>query len=246
MLDLVFMWKSPKMIALTVLTAGLYVILLYPLQGLTFFGGYADFGRVGVGFPIAFSFLFGPAAAWGTAIGNVIRDIAESHLDPSSFFGFIGNFLLGYIPYKLWRATKTEKPKFLSIRNFALVASCAVSACILCGLVIGWGLFWLDYTPFMPTALIIGVTNAVWAVLVGYAVLALLYNFISEHKLLYTDLLNITSIPPKWNKSKTLAIAIFVISAIACFIIGGLFIIEPFALLLLVITCMVALAAVCK
>ena len=53
------MWKSPKMIAYALLTAGLYFTLLYPFQGLTFFGGYADFGRVVVGIPIAFSFLFG-------------------------------------------------------------------------------------------------------------------------------------------------------------------------------------------
>ncbi|MCW4010704.1 MAG: hypothetical protein NWF05_08800 [Candidatus Bathyarchaeota archaeon] len=88
MWDLLSMWKSPKMIALTALTALLYVGSIFPFHGLTAFGGYADFGRVGVGIPVAFSFLFGPAAGWGDAVGNVLRDIVEAHLDASKFLWF--------------------------------------------------------------------------------------------------------------------------------------------------------------
>src|SRR5512147_558886 len=102
MRDLVAMWKSPKMISLTLFIALLYVAMLFPFQGLTALGGYADFGRAGVGILIAFSFLFGPAAAWGAAIGNAVLDIAVLHVDAASFFGFVGNLLLGYVPYKLW------------------------------------------------------------------------------------------------------------------------------------------------
>ena len=71
MFDIFSMWKRPKMVKYVLLTAGLYFAALYPFQALTFFEGYADFGRVGVGIPIAFSFFFGPAAAWGAAIGNI-------------------------------------------------------------------------------------------------------------------------------------------------------------------------------
>ena len=67
MWDLISMWKNPKMIAFTMLTAVLYAALIFPFQQFTIFGGHADFGRVGIGIPVAFSFLFGPAAAWGAA-----------------------------------------------------------------------------------------------------------------------------------------------------------------------------------
>ncbi len=53
MRDLVSMWK-PKIIGFALLTAVAYAASLYPLQRLTFFDGYADFGRIGVGIPVAF------------------------------------------------------------------------------------------------------------------------------------------------------------------------------------------------
>lgn len=105
------------MIAFTALTAGLYAALIFPSFQFSLFGGLADFGRVGIGVPVAFSFLFGPAAAWGAAIGNVIRDIATGELNAASYFGFIGNFLVGYVPYKVWRALTTQKPDLKSLKK---------------------------------------------------------------------------------------------------------------------------------
>jgi len=189
MLDLFEMWKNPKMILFVLLTAVLYEVIIFPTQGFTLFGGYADFGRLGVGIPVAFSFLFGPAAAWGAAIGNIIRDIVTNNLDASSFFGFFGNFLLGYIPYKLWNLITTEKPDLRSVKKVAIFVTVTVVACSVCGVLIASGLYWLGFTPFMPTAAIIALTNAIWGVLFGSIVLALSYQYVRKHKLLYTDLL---------------------------------------------------------
>ncbi len=191
------------MIAITLLTAGLYATSLYPLKGYTFLGGYADFGRVGVGIPIAFSFLFGPAAVWGTAIGNIIYDTVNANANPASVFGFIGNFLLGCVPYNLWRTITAENPDLRSLKKVALFTATAVSACAFCGLVIGLGFYWLGYAPFMPTALIIAATNALWAVIVGGAVLALSYGFISKRKLLYTDVMKLEEKKHAGTKLKT-------------------------------------------
>lgn len=239
MLDLIAMWKSPKMIALMLLTALLYPASLYPLQGFTFFRGYADFGRMGVGIPVAFSFLFGPAAAWGAAFGNLLRDIVEFHLDAASFFGFFGNLLLGYVPYKLWKAITAEKPDMRSIKRFAVFVGVAVSACIICGLIIGWGLYWLGFTPFMPTAAIIAVTNMLWAIVIGGVILALSYNYVSKRKLLYTDILNIQQTKPAWSLSRTLAIIIFAVATVACFAVG--FNASPFVLLPFVALAVIAI-----
>lgn len=186
MLDTISMWKSSKMVKYFLLTAILYFGLLYPFQALTFFEGYADFGRVGVGIPIAFSFFFGPAAAWGAAIGNIICDIAIAHVDLSSFFGLVGNFLLGYIPYKLWSRITNKKPDLRSIKKFTLFMGIAVIASVLCGVVIALGLYWLGYAPFLPTLLIISVTNSIWAVTIGGTILILAYDFFAKRNLIYT------------------------------------------------------------
>ncbi len=232
------------MIGLMLLTALLYPASLYPLQGFTAFGGYADFGRMGVGIPVAFSFLFGPAAAWGAALGNVLGDIIVFHLDVSSFFGFAGNLLIGYVPYKLWRAITAEKPDMKSINKFSLFVSVVVAACMICGITIGWGLYWLGFTPFMPTAAIITLTNMLWATTIGAVILALSYNYVRKHKLLYTDILKIQQTEPSWSLPRTLAILIFAISAFACFAVG--FNMSPFALLPFVTLALIAIGLACR
>src|SRR5207245_11036773 len=51
--------------------------------------------------PVVASLLFGPAAAWGAAFGNLIGDLFGT-LGPGSLFGLLGNFLYGYVPYRVW------------------------------------------------------------------------------------------------------------------------------------------------
>jgi energy-coupling factor transport system substrate-specific component len=190
MIDLLEMWKNPKMIAFTLLTAILYVALIFPTLQLTIFNGHADFGRVGVGIPVAFSFLFGPAAAWGAAIGNIFRDIITGGIDWASIPGFIGNFLIGYLPYKTWSLITAEKPNLRSAKKVGLFVGTAVLPCILCGVIIGSGLDVLGVAPFIPTGPLIALSNSLWAVLLGSIVLAAAYPYLSKHKLLYTDVLN--------------------------------------------------------
>jgi energy-coupling factor transport system substrate-specific component len=189
MIDLLEMWKNPKMIAFMLLTAVLYVALIFPTQELTIFNGHADFGRVGIGIPAAFSFLFGPAAAWGSAIANVIHDIITGHLNWASIPGFIGNFLIGYLPYKVWSLITTEKPDLRSAKKVGLFVGVTVLPCILCGVIIGASLDVLGLAPFIPTGPLIALTDTVWALLLGSIVLAAAYPYVSRHKLLYTDIL---------------------------------------------------------
>lgn len=166
--------------------------------------------------------------------------------DPSSFFGFIGNFLLGYVPYKLWRAISAEELDLRSIKKFALFVGIAVLACILCGIVIGWGLYWLGYTPFMPTVLIIAVTNALWAVIVGSIVLALFYGFVSKRKILYTDIIQQEEKKLSWNKTKSLAILALIVSVVLCIATAIFFSVSPFLLLPFVALSLVATGIACK
>jgi energy-coupling factor transport system substrate-specific component len=93
--------------------------------------------RVANIFPMVFGLLFGPAGAWGTAIGNLIGDTFGGTLGPSSIAGFIGNFLLGYLPYTLWTTLIpfTEKSRewkpgsWRSWINYNLIAFISSAAC---------------------------------------------------------------------------------------------------------------------
>jgi energy-coupling factor transport system substrate-specific component len=235
MLDLISMWTKPKMIAFMALTAILYFALIYPFQKFSIFTGQADYLRVGTCIPLAFGFLFGPAAAWGTAIGNVIYDVSTpGGLTLVSAFGFVANFLMAYLPYMIWSKITTKKPDLRSAKKVALYMGLTVLSCAVVGIIIGWGLYWRFNLPFGHTSFAIAWTDALWAILVGSVLLAVLYKPISARKLLYTDLLNI-QLQPKLTKMRLTAISIFVVSALVCFVVGtflnlSLLVLLPFAI----------------
>jgi len=54
---------------------------------------------------------FRPGRRLGTAIGNLIGDTFGGTLGPGSIAGFVGNFLLGYLPYTM------SSSFFLSLKN---------------------------------------------------------------------------------------------------------------------------------
>ncbi len=228
MLDLISMWKNPKMVAYFLLTAVLYPALIYPFQQFTVFAGHADYLRVGMGIPMAFSFLFGPAAAWGTAAGNIIYDLCTDGVVTTTgvrwiaIFGLVVNFLIAYLPYKLWNAITTEKPDLRSIKKIGLFVGLAFLACATAGLILGWGFLLLYNSPFQTTSFMIATTDALWAIVLGSVVLVLSYPILSRKKLLYTDLLHI-QVKPSWNNAKTLAIITFAVSTISCMLLANFY-----------------------
>jgi energy-coupling factor transport system substrate-specific component len=96
------MWKNSRMIILVAVCAAIYGAALIAFKtAIPLIPGITEL-RVGQIFPVAFGLLFGPAGAWGTAFGNFIGDLFGGTLGPGSIAGFLGNFLLGYLPYTLW------------------------------------------------------------------------------------------------------------------------------------------------
>lgn len=220
------------MVAYVALTAVLYAALVLPFMKFSIFGGHGDFGRLGVGVIAAFSLLFGPAAAWGAAIGSTIRDALTSGLDAVTIFGFVANFLLGYVPYKLWTALTNAKPDLRSLKKIALFTGVNLAASAVCGLVVGWALYWLSPpVPFMPTALIIAVSDALWAVLLGSIILALSYGQLNKSRLLYTTVIRCTEKTPKSTKARALALLAFIVCVVLCFVVGAYSVVDPFVLL---------------
>ncbi len=96
------MWRNTRMIILVAVCAAIYGAALIAFKtAIPLIPGITEI-RVANIFPMVFGLLFGPAGAWGTAIGNLIGDLFGGTLGPSSIAGFVGNFLLGYLPYTLW------------------------------------------------------------------------------------------------------------------------------------------------
>ena len=59
--------------------------------------------------PLVFGIQFGPAAAWGISIGNLISDILSGSNAFVCATGFVVNFFYTYIPYKLWYTIRLGK-----------------------------------------------------------------------------------------------------------------------------------------
>src|SRR2546425_12677410 len=102
MRELTSMWRNTRMVVLSAIAASLYAGVLVPFKVIPLIPGVTEL-RPANAIPIVCSFLFGPAAAWGAAIGNMIGDFFGG-IGPGDFFGFWANLMYGYVPYKVWNA----------------------------------------------------------------------------------------------------------------------------------------------
>jgi energy-coupling factor transport system substrate-specific component len=160
------------------------------------------------------SFLFGPAGAWGAAIGNVIGDFFGG-MGPGDLFGFLGNFFYGFIPYKAWEALTDEDPVPHNLRSWAMFVGVVFLASATCALIIGWGINLLGFVPFSVLANIILVNNFVVAVILTPFLLAVLHPRLKRGRLLYRDIA-----PSRPRRSRTARRLALVVVAVATF--GGL------------------------
>src|SRR5262244_4544935 len=108
MRELVGMWRNTRMVVLTAISAALYAAILIPFKVVPLIPGITEF-RPANAIPVVLSFLFGPAAAWGAAFGNLIGDFFGG-LGPGDFFGFLANLLYGLVPYAVWEAVTSRPP----------------------------------------------------------------------------------------------------------------------------------------
>jgi energy-coupling factor transport system substrate-specific component len=131
------MWKNTRMIILVAVCAAIYSAALVAFKtSIPLIPGITEV-RVANIFPMVFGMLFGPAGAWGTAIGNLIGDIFGGTLGPTSIAGFVGNFLLGYLPYTMWttffpfaeRSQEWRSDSWRSWVSYILIAFVSSAAC---------------------------------------------------------------------------------------------------------------------
>jgi energy-coupling factor transport system substrate-specific component len=188
------MWKYTRMIVLVALSAAIYAALLIVFKaGIVLIPGITEVRPANV-FPIIFGLMFGPAGAWGSAIGNTIGDLVGGTLGWGSIFGFVGNFFLGFIPYKMWDAlglvpkldmsqnTNTWR-KLLAYTIITIVSAAA------CAIIIAWYLDLIGLIPFAFLSIVITLNNAIIELVLGPPLLLLLYPRVKRWGLIWTDIM---------------------------------------------------------
>ena len=189
--ELRHVWHDTRLLVLSAQIAAIYAAVLIPFKvGIPIIPGFVELRPANV-IPIVSSLLFGPAAAWGAGIGNVIGDCFGT-LGPASLFGFLGNFLYGYVPYLLWGnlgwLSSGREPMMRSWRQgveYVIVCACAS---MVCAATIGWGVELLGLLPFWLLFPAIFLNNLVMATLLGPPLLLFLYPRVKQWNLYYGDL----------------------------------------------------------
>jgi len=186
------MWRHTKMVVLVALTAGVYAAILIPLKGIPLIPGFTEL-RPANAIPVVFGLLFGPAAAWGSAFGNLIGDFFGT-LGLGSIGGFIGNFFYGYIPYKLWgRMGLLSSRQPLDSRSgrwlleYLLVVFLASGVC---AAIISYGTDLFGLVPFGILASVITLNNFLWSAILGPFLVWLMYPRAKRWDILWTEIMD--------------------------------------------------------
>lgn len=213
--ELTLMWRNTRMVVLTAMCASFYAAVLIPFMVVPIIPGVTHF-RPANALPVVCSFLFGPAAAWGAAIGNLIGDFFAG-LGPGDLFGFLGNFLYALAPYRLWRACGTGDPVPTTPGAWALFVVVVATGASLCAATVGFGLQILGFVPFAVLANVIIVNNMVTALVLAPLLLAVLYPRVRRVRLLHGDVMGPR--PPSSRGRRALGVSLAVAGAVIAF--GG-------------------------
>ena len=179
------MWNDTRMVVFTAIAAALYAAILIPFKVLPIIPGVTEF-RPANAVPVICSFLFGPAAAWGSAIGNLIGDLFGG-IGPGDVFGFAGNFIYGLVPYRAWEALGGGDPTPKSVSDWARMLFVILLAAASCALVVGWGLNTLGFSPFPLLGNVVLTNNMVTASVLAPLTLRILYPRVKSGGFLYVD-----------------------------------------------------------
>lgn len=224
MREVITMWKNTRMIILVALSAAIYAAFLIVFKGgIPIVPGITEVRPANV-FPPVFSLLFGPAGAWGSAIGNLIGDLFGGTLGVGSIFGFVGNFFLGFIPYKMWGATfglvtkKDMSQTTNSVQKLIAFEIIALTAAAACGIIIAWYLDLARMVPFAFLAITITVNNFAAAFVLGPILLALLYPRVKRWGLIWTDIMKPEDVAP--GMVKNIGAILMIVGSLGGLIVG--------------------------
>jgi energy-coupling factor transport system substrate-specific component len=183
MTEIFSVWSKTKQIVIVAITAAVYAGTLIPFKPIQIVPGLTELRPASV-IPVLFGVLFGPAAAWGSAIGNLIADFFGM-LSPASAFGFAANFLFSYVAFLIWRFC-VKKEVVMDARQTGVFVSAAVAGSLVCAAIVGAGVWVLKMAPAGVVFLVVLINNALMAGILGPILMKLLYKRIASMGLLYT------------------------------------------------------------
>ena len=188
MIEMRLMWRNTRMVVLCAISAALYAAVLVPFKVVPLIPGVTEL-RPANAIPVVCSFLFGPAAAWGSAIGNMIGDFFGG-ASPGDIFGFFANLAYGWIPYKVWEVIgRGQSPVARSPIGIAKYVIACLAASVLCADLVGWGDNLLVIRPFAMLGNVIIFNNMASALLLSPFILASVYPRVQKGRMLYTDVM---------------------------------------------------------
>jgi energy-coupling factor transport system substrate-specific component len=191
MKEIFTMWRHTQGVVLTALSAAIYAAVLIPFKGFPLVPGFIELRPANV-FPVVFGLLFGPAGAWGAAIGNLIGDFFGT-LSIASVAGFVGNFFLAYLLYKMWgyyfRGDENMEQNVNSGKKLAVYIALAILASTVCALIIAWFIALLGLVPFAAGLTLIISNNAIMAIVLGPVLLLALYPRVKRWGLLWAEIM---------------------------------------------------------
>jgi energy-coupling factor transport system substrate-specific component len=219
MSDLRLMWRNTRMIVLCAISAALYASVLVPFKVVPLIPGVTEL-RPANAIPIVCSFMFGPAAAWGSAIGNMIGDFFGG-IGPGDFFGFFANLVFGWAPYKVWSVIgRGRSPVSRAPADIArYVVACLVGSS-LCAVIVGWGENCLGLRPFALLGNVIIFNNMVAALLLSPFLLAAIYPRVQAGRMLYQDVM--PELPRRARALQVVGLMLLVIGTGVAWLAGNL------------------------
>src|SRR5918998_3320841 len=129
--------------------------------------------------------------ALGAAIGNLIGDFFGT-LSLGSVGGFVGNFFLALLPYKMWsiffRRDENMEENVDSGKKFGVFILLVILASTVCAVIISWWVDLLGLAPFAPFFALIVFNNAIMGGVLGPILLLALYPRVRRWGLLWTEI----------------------------------------------------------
>jgi energy-coupling factor transport system substrate-specific component len=184
------MWKYPRMIVLVAVSAALYAAAITVFQT----PPPLSVRFIGQLMPMPLALLFGPAAVWGIALGNLVSEFVTGIVSIGTIFGIPGNLILGYAPWLIWKhlrplADGRREVDLRSPRHWALYAVAAIGSAFACATVIAWPLDLLGIVPFPFLVNLIGVQDALVG-LIAVVLLLLVYKRVEALGLVWWEILD--------------------------------------------------------
>ena len=187
------MWGNTRMIILVAVCAAIYSAALLAFKtAIPLIPGITEV-RVANIFPMVLGMLFGPAGAWGAAIGNLIGDTFGGTLTPASIAGFVGNFLLAYLPYAMWmtflpftvKSREWNPSRWRNWVNYFMIGFISSTAC---AVVISISVDTLGIVPYAVLTKIITVNDTIGSY-VGVILLMSVFRPTKQLGLFWADIM---------------------------------------------------------